>query len=81
MKKNVFNADHYSNVLTAGYYEKHEPRVFELCGLQIEVFPPTVFRCSWLVVESIFDKPQIMTLEEVSEYLAGLYAEEHRKRS
>ena len=79
MKKNVFNADYYSQILTAGYYEKHEPRVFELCGLSVEVFPPTVFRRSWLVVESIFDKPQIMTLEEVSGYLARLYAEEHKK--
>lgn len=79
MKKNVFNADYYSQILTAGYYEKHEPRVFELCGLQIEVFPPTELRDSWLVIESIFERPKLMTLGGVSRYLATLYAKDHKK--
>lgn len=74
----TYDAQHYREVLTADYWGEHAPRVFQFDGDEIEIYAPTDRRPSWLVVADIFSSPKEATLDEVADYLAARYQEDHK---
>jgi hypothetical protein len=44
----------------------------------MEIYAPTEKRQTWLVVSDIFSSPKEATLQEITDYLAALYQEQHK---
>lgn len=74
----TYDSEHYREVLTADYWGEHAPRMFQFDGDEIEIYAPTDRRPSWLVVADIFSSPKEATLDEVADYLAARYQEDHK---
>lgn len=71
----VGNAIYYAEELQAGFWGTDStPRTIFDC----EIFKPTDRRPSWLLVTDIFSSPKEATLDEVADYLAARYQEDHK---
>ena len=68
------NATYYREQLTGDWWEDDE--VINFFGK--EIFRPTERRKSWLVADDIFSDPRELTLSQLCEELAALYAKEHK---
>jgi len=71
----IGNAEYYREMLLSKVWGFNgEPRTF----FDMEIYAPTEKRQTWLVVSDIFSSPKEATLQEITDYLAALYQEQHK---